>query len=236
VVSWKLPNGLDHVGVVSRPQRRGGAPAGRAQHRPRRAEEDVLFRLDHDRPLPLVPRHGARALKNHPHPIREANEQLEHALHLDARRKLRIVAVVDVLKGLSVLGDRLRPAERATATCSRPAACRCCACSTSIDRWPGRAASSRCCTPPTTRRAAGARRLRLRGAALRRGLGPVALRNWARWLGIVLCGIYVPFELYYLFRTPSWTSVSVLPSTSPCCGCCGRAARIPPPSARNATA
>jgi uncharacterized membrane protein (DUF2068 family) len=36
------------------------------------------------------------------------------------------------------------------------------------------------------------------------------MRNWARWLGIVSCGIYVPFELYYLFRTPNWTSVSVL--------------------------
>jgi uncharacterized membrane protein (DUF2068 family) len=36
------------------------------------------------------------------------------------------------------------------------------------------------------------------------------MRNWARWLGMISAGIYVPFELYYLFRTPSWTSVSVL--------------------------
>ncbi len=36
------------------------------------------------------------------------------------------------------------------------------------------------------------------------------MRNWARWMGIVSCSIYVPFELYYLFRTPSWTSASVL--------------------------
>ncbi|HMB57415.1 MAG TPA: DUF2127 domain-containing protein, partial [Arenimonas sp.] len=35
-------------------------------------------------------------------------------------------------------------------------------------------------------------------------------RSWARWLGIVSAGIYVPFELYYFVRDPSWTSISVL--------------------------
>jgi uncharacterized membrane protein (DUF2068 family) len=35
------------------------------------------------------------------------------------------------------------------------------------------------------------------------------MKGWARWLGIVSCGIYVPFELYYLFTKPSWTSASV---------------------------
>ena len=35
-------------------------------------------------------------------------------------------------------------------------------------------------------------------------------RNWARWLGIVSAGIYVPFELYYLVRKPSLMAASVL--------------------------
>jgi uncharacterized membrane protein (DUF2068 family) len=43
-------------------------------------------------------------MKNHPHPIREASEKIEHTLHLEsARRKLRIVAVIDAFKGLAVL-------------------------------------------------------------------------------------------------------------------------------------
>ena len=33
------------------------------------------------------------------HPIRDANDGIEHALHLDARRKLRIVAIIDLVKG-----------------------------------------------------------------------------------------------------------------------------------------
>ncbi|MFA6987150.1 MAG: DUF2127 domain-containing protein, partial [Arenimonas sp.] len=37
------------------------------------------------------------------HTVREVNESIEHALHLDARRKLRIVAVVDIIKGVTIL-------------------------------------------------------------------------------------------------------------------------------------
>jgi hypothetical protein len=37
------------------------------------------------------------------HRIREASDSIEHALHLNARRKLRIVAVIDIIKGASVL-------------------------------------------------------------------------------------------------------------------------------------
>jgi uncharacterized membrane protein (DUF2068 family) len=35
-------------------------------------------------------------------------------------------------------------------------------------------------------------------------------RNWARWLGLLSSCIYVPFELYYFLRGPSWTTFSVL--------------------------
>ena len=35
-------------------------------------------------------------------------------------------------------------------------------------------------------------------------------RNWARWLGLVSSSIYVPFELYYFLRGPSFTTFSVM--------------------------
>jgi uncharacterized membrane protein (DUF2068 family) len=35
-------------------------------------------------------------------------------------------------------------------------------------------------------------------------------RNWARWLGLVSAGVYVPFELVYLVRKPSLLSLGVL--------------------------
>lgn len=35
-------------------------------------------------------------------------------------------------------------------------------------------------------------------------------RNWARWLGLVSSSIYVPFELYYFLRGPSLTTFSVM--------------------------
>ena len=46
-------------------------------------------------------------------------------------------------------------------------------------------------------------------------LDPYRASNWdasfefyPRSLGIISAGIYVPFELYYFIRDPSWTSVS----------------------------
>jgi uncharacterized membrane protein (DUF2068 family) len=35
-------------------------------------------------------------------------------------------------------------------------------------------------------------------------------RGWARWLGLVSAGIYVPFEVAYLFRTPNLIGAGVL--------------------------
>lgn len=35
-------------------------------------------------------------------------------------------------------------------------------------------------------------------------------REWARWLGLLSAGIYVPVELYYLWHAPSWEVLSVL--------------------------
>ncbi|KFN41153.1 DUF2127 domain-containing protein [Arenimonas oryziterrae] len=35
-------------------------------------------------------------------------------------------------------------------------------------------------------------------------------RDWARWLGLISSGMYVPFELYYFIKGPSWGTFSVL--------------------------
>jgi len=35
-------------------------------------------------------------------------------------------------------------------------------------------------------------------------------RSWARWLGLISSGIYVPFELYYFIKSPAWTTLGVL--------------------------
>lgn len=35
-------------------------------------------------------------------------------------------------------------------------------------------------------------------------------RPWARWLGLFSAGMYVPFEIYYFVKSPGWTTLSVL--------------------------
>ncbi len=35
-------------------------------------------------------------------------------------------------------------------------------------------------------------------------------KSWARWLGLISSGIYVPFELYYFIKSPSWTTFIVM--------------------------
>jgi uncharacterized membrane protein (DUF2068 family) len=35
-------------------------------------------------------------------------------------------------------------------------------------------------------------------------------RSWARWLGLISSGMYVPFELYYFIKSPGWTTLVVL--------------------------
>lgn len=35
-------------------------------------------------------------------------------------------------------------------------------------------------------------------------------RGWARWLGLISSGMYVPVELYYFVKSPGWTTFSVL--------------------------
>ena len=35
-------------------------------------------------------------------------------------------------------------------------------------------------------------------------------KAWARWLGLISSGMYVPFELYYFIKSPGWTTLAVL--------------------------
>ena len=149
-------------------------------------------------------------MKNHPHPIREANEHLEHALHLDARRKLRVVAIVDVFKGLFVLaiGFGLLNAASHVLESGGVSLLRLLDIDDSL-AWSRRFLA----LLHTADDEKGLLVLAACAYAALRFLeawGLWRMRNWARWLGIISAGIYVPFELYYLVRTPSWTSVSVL--------------------------
>jgi uncharacterized membrane protein (DUF2068 family) len=150
-------------------------------------------------------------VKNHPHPIREANEKLEHTLHLEsARRKLRIVAVIDLFKGLAVLaiGFGLMKAHHNVLEAGGVSLLNLLDIDASLT-WPRRFLA-------LLHAADNEHSLLVLAACAYAALrfveswGLWHVKNWARWLGIVSCGIYVPFELYYLFRTPNWTSVSVL--------------------------
>ena len=149
-------------------------------------------------------------MKHHPHPIREANEHLEHALHLDARRKLRVVAIVDVVKALVILaiGFGLLKANSHVLESGGVSLLRLLDIDDTL-AWSRKFLALLHAADDEK----GLLVLAACAYALLRFVeawGLWRMRGWARWLGIVSCGIYVPFELYYLFRTPSWTSASVL--------------------------
>ncbi len=42
------------------------------------------------------------------------------------------------------------------------------------------------------------------------GVGLWLQRRWAEWFGLLSCGIYLPIELYEVFREVTWPRVSVL--------------------------
>jgi len=144
------------------------------------------------------------------HPIREASQTIEHALHLNARRKLRVVAVIDMVKGAVILaiGFGILSAH-----------------SNVLEN--GGISLLRLLDIDPTLNVPRKFLALLHAADTEHGLLTLAAtayaalrfleayglwfaRSWARWLGIVSAGIYVPFELYYFVRDPSWTSISVL--------------------------
>jgi uncharacterized membrane protein (DUF2068 family) len=149
-------------------------------------------------------------VRNHPHPLREASETVEHALHLDTRRKLRIVAAIDVFKGVAILaiGFGLMKAHHNVLEAGGVSLLKLLDIDTSL-AWSGRFLA-------LLHAADNQHTLLLLAACAYAALrfveswGLWYMKGWARWLGIISCGIYVPFELYYLVTKPSWTSASVL--------------------------
>lgn len=144
------------------------------------------------------------------HPIREANDGIEHALHLDARRKLRIVAIIDVVKGsaavaagMGLLRANAHALENGGASLLR---------AFDIDPTMGLPRQLLVLLHAADAQH-GLLTLVIGLYALLRFVEAYGLwfqRNWARWLGIATVSVYVPFELAYLVRDPGWTSASVL--------------------------
>lgn len=144
------------------------------------------------------------------HTVREVNESIEHALHLDARRKLRIVSVVDIIKGVTILaiGFGILSAHSHVLENGGVSLLRL----LDIDPTLGVARKFLSLLHAADSEHGLLTLAAVAYAALRffEAYGLWFMRNWARWLGLVSAGIYVPFELYYLVRDPSLTSVSVL--------------------------
>jgi uncharacterized membrane protein (DUF2068 family) len=144
------------------------------------------------------------------HKVREVNDSIEHALHLNQRRKLRIVAVVDMIKGVTILaiGFGILSAHSHVLENGGVSLLRL------LDINP---------TLVMARRFLAL----LHAADTEHGLLMLAatayatlrfiecyglwfMRNWARWMGIISAGIYVPFEIYYFLRGPSLTTAGVM--------------------------
>jgi uncharacterized membrane protein (DUF2068 family) len=148
--------------------------------------------------------------EKHPHPVQEVNDSIEHALHLNARRKLRIVAAIDVFKALAVLsiGFGILNAHSHVLENGGVSLLRL------LDIDEGLSLPRKfLALLHAADTEHGLLTLAATAYATLRFIEAYGLwfvRNWARWLGIVSAGIYVPFELYYFVRSPSWTSISVL--------------------------
>lgn len=132
------------------------------------------------------------------------------SMGLDARKRLRIVAIIDIIKGLSILaiGLGIMQAE------------------SHVLEHGGQFLMHLLDLDPKF----GAPRKFiefLRAADTEHGLllvfaaayallrfveayGLWFTRRWARWLGLISSGMYVPFELYYFIKSPAWTTLGVL--------------------------
>lgn len=132
------------------------------------------------------------------------------SMHLDSRKRLRIVAIIDILKGSAILavGFGIMQADSHVLEHGGNFLMRL------LDLDPKFGAPSKFIEF-------------LRAADLEHGLlmvfaaayallrfaeayGLWFTRNWARWLGLVSSGMYVPFELYYFIKSPAWTTLGVL--------------------------
>jgi len=147
---------------------------------------------------------------SHRHPLHDANESIQHALHLNARRKLRTVAVIDIIKGAAILaiGFGILSAHSHVLENGGVSLLRL------LDLDPALGVPRKFLA---MLHAADTEHglltiAAVAYAALRfvEAFGLWTMRGWARWLGIFSAGIYVPFELYYFVRQPSATTASVM--------------------------
>ena len=147
---------------------------------------------------------------SHEHPVHEVNESIQHALHLNARRKLRIVAVIDVLKGAAILaiGFGILSAHSHVLENGGVSLLRL----LDLDPTLGmpRKFLSMLHAADTEHGLLTIAAVAYASLRFIEAYGLWFMRGWARWLGIFSAGIYVPFELYYFIRQPSMTSASVM--------------------------
>lgn len=144
------------------------------------------------------------------HPLREVNDGIEHALHLTMRRKMRVVAVVDLVKaaavlalGFGILSAHGNVLEHGGAALLRLL---------DIDASLSLSRKFLALLEAADTEHALLMMAAVAYASLRlvEAYGLWFMRNWARWLGLISAGIYVPFELYYFITGPSLASAGVL--------------------------
>ena len=149
-------------------------------------------------------------MKSHPHPIREANEHIEHALHLDAVRKLRLVAVYDVVKGLLVLAAGFGLLEGGRHLLESGGLSMLHALGIDARLSWAQQFLGLLQAADSEKGILGALTIAYAGLHFVEAWGLWRLRNWARWLGLCTAGLFVPFEIYYLLRAPNWSTAAVL--------------------------
>jgi len=129
---------------------------------------------------------------------------------LNPRRRLRIVAIIDIIKGVTILSVGLGILQAQSHVLEH-----------------GGQALMRMLDLNQNLGAAHQLILFLHAADLQHGLlmafaasyaalrfaeayGLWFARAWARWLGLISSCLYVPFELYYFIKSPGWTTFGVL--------------------------
>jgi uncharacterized membrane protein (DUF2068 family) len=148
-------------------------------------------------------------MSEHHHPIHDANVAVEHALHLNARRKLRIVAILEIAKGTATLllaTGLLSTAPGVLKTVLLDAISRL--------RWlPDMGLPEK--IEALTH---GFDQHRLAFAILvtlyiliryAEAYGLWRGRNWARWLGLIGVSVYLPLEIREMVVHPGWSAAAV---------------------------
>ena len=132
------------------------------------------------------------------------------AIKLDSRRRLRIVSIIDIVKGLTILFVGLGILQAHSHVLEQGGNFL----MHLLDLDPNQGAPQKFIEL-------------MHAADLRHGLlmifatlyallrffeayGLWFSRNWARWLGLISAGMYVPFEIFYFIKSPGWTTFSVL--------------------------